>query len=85
MTKEGLLDDLIAAHLPRGRFDKGWTQKMDADYIRSVYSEITQLVKGFEATKQTTSEAKGFFAYIKAANTCVSSLYFSSQATLSVL
>ena len=63
MEKEGLLDRLIGANLPVPR-PKGWTQRMDADFVRSVYSEITQLVKGFSAAKQTTSGAKGFFAYV---------------------
>jgi len=63
MEKEGLLDRLIGANLPVPR-PKGWSQRMDANFVRSVYSEITQLVKGFSAAKQTTSGAKGFFAYI---------------------
>jgi len=63
MEKEGLLDRLIGANLPVPR-PKGWTQRMDANFVRSVYSEISQLVKGFSEVKQTTSGAKGFFAYI---------------------
>jgi len=64
MEQDGLLDNLIAAHLPRDRFEKGWTKKMDANYVQSVYSEMSQLVKGFSEAKQTKSGAKGFFAYI---------------------
>ena len=64
MVKEGLLDNLIAAQLPYDRYKKGWTKELDREFVQSVYGEMTNHIKGFEKSKQTTSGAKGFFAWV---------------------
>ena len=64
MQNEGLLDRLIAAHLPTDRRRQGWDQRMDNAFVESVYGELSPLIKRFSELKQTKSGAEGFFAYI---------------------